>query len=134
MFNKRCDGFTYFSFNYIIFIGGFKSFTGRLFKVLGFIHDIDFYRQINNVVILFGHIFSSHWGHFCIIFLWFTAFSFHIAWSGNYFIWIKNPLCCIPLGHSIWDLHFSFNAQEVYLGHSISYGSTFCTYTAISLL
>jgi hypothetical protein len=65
--------------------------ANRYFQIMGNIHDIESYYSIDNAFSLNVQIFSSHWGHLAIIFMWVSANLFHIAWSANYPIWLKNP-------------------------------------------
>lgn len=108
----------------------FTGSTGRLFHYIGNIHDLESYSAVDNSLSLYTRIFSSHWGHLSIIFLWFSGVLFHIAWTGNFSVWVKNPLCSIPIGHSIWDPHFSSYAYEAYSSSNTSYGGV-ATYTGL---
>ena len=66
--------------------------TGKYFQVLGNIHDIESYFGIDNVVSLHARLFLTHWGQLAIIFMWVSGNLFHIAWHGNYELWVKNPI------------------------------------------
>lgn len=55
--------------------------TNKYFQIIGNIHDIESYFHI---------IFFSHWGH--------------LAWNGNYELWILNPIATIPIAHGIFEV------------------------------
>ena len=112
----------------------FKGSTGRLFHFIGNIHDLESFAGMDNAVSLSSKIFASHWGHLSIIFLWLAGNLFHIAWTGNYSIWVKNPVCSIPIGHSIWDPHFSAFINEAYSSTGTSYGAIATTSGIYNLL
>mmetsp|Transcript_12935 Transcript_12935/g.22368 ORF Transcript_12935/g.22368 Transcript_12935/m.22368 type:complete len:737 (-) Transcript_12935:898-3108(-) len=63
---------------------------------------------------LYQKIFSSHFGHLAIIFLWTSGNLFHVAWQGNFEQWVKDPLNTRPIAHAIWDPHFGQRAVEAF--------------------
>ena len=81
--------------------------TNKYFQMIGSIHDIESYFHIDNTSSLNIQVFLSHWGHLAIIFIWVSSNLFHIAWNGNYELWILNPIATIPIAHGIWDPHFA---------------------------
>jgi len=81
--------------------------TNRYFQVIGSIHDIESYSSIDNPLSLDVQIFTSHWGHLGIIFLWISGNLFHIGWNGNYELWLLHPIATIPIAHGIWDPNFT---------------------------
>ena len=89
-----------------------RCVTSKYFQVLGNIHDIESY--IDNTLSLNVQIFISHWGHLSIIILWITGNLFHIGWSGNYELWIRNPIATIPISHGIMDPHFGVSISDAY--------------------
>jgi hypothetical protein len=54
-----------------------------------------------------SQVFSSHWAHLSVLFLWASGIVFHLGWCGNYDLWLEQPLGIIPIGHSIWDPNFT---------------------------
>jgi len=80
--------------------------------VIGNIHDIVSYFHIDNALSLNIQVFLSHWGHLAIIFMWISGNLFHIAWNGNYELWILNPIATMPIAHGIWDPHFATPSLE----------------------
>merc|ERR1711933_87353 len=88
--------------------------TNRYFQIMGNIHDIESYYSIDNAFSLNVQIFSSHWGHLAIIFMWVSANLFHIAWSANYPLFLKNPNARCAIAHSISDVNFGFPASYAY--------------------
>nr|YP_009392512.1 photosystem I P700 apoprotein A2 [Caloglossa monosticha]ARW61074.1 photosystem I P700 apoprotein A2 [Caloglossa monosticha] len=63
---------------------------------------------------LYQKIFSSHFGHIAIIFLWTSGNLFHVAWQGNFEEWILNPTKTKPIAHAIWDPHFGQFAVKAF--------------------
>ena len=115
------DGFLIFlNFFYTIFIIFYNS-TRKLFYILGNIHDLELF--FNNLFInaLSGKLFSSHWGHISIIFLWVSSLFFYIAWNGNYLVWLKNPIFIISIGHIIFDFHFLYSIYQAYSSIFLSF-------------
>jgi photosystem I P700 chlorophyll a apoprotein A2 len=43
---------------------------------------------------------------------------FHVGWTGNYDIWVQNPIKTIPLAHSIFDPHFGSSEIENNVAYS----------------
>jgi photosystem I P700 chlorophyll a apoprotein A2 len=77
--------------------------------------------------LLYQKIFSSHFGHLAIIFLWAAGNFFHVAWQGNYEQWILNPLKTRPIAHAIWDPHFGDYALKAFTRGGASYPVTIST-------
>merc|ERR1712066_362800 len=69
---------------------------------------------------LSSSLFSSHWGHISVIFSWASACYFHIAWTGNYELWILNPLDTLPIAHSVSDPHFGSSLLDSCFVESLS--------------
>jgi len=90
-----------------------KSSTTFLFDTFGSIHDLEQSKFQRSNLHLALVLFTSHWGHLSIIFLWLAGNLFHVGWSGNYTIWLSNPILFTPISHSVWDPHVD------------SYGSNF---------
>jgi photosystem I P700 chlorophyll a apoprotein A2 len=88
--------------------------TGRYFQVLGNIHDIESYFSIDNAFSLNVQIFLTHWGHLAIIFWWVSANLFHMSWSSNYEVWLKNPILTHGIAHNLWDPHYSALLHSTY--------------------
>jgi hypothetical protein len=40
---------------------------------------------------------------------------FHIFWSGNYLVWLVNPLNCIFISHSIYDVYLGSYFLDVFI-------------------
>jgi photosystem I P700 chlorophyll a apoprotein A2 len=59
-------------------------------------------------------IFASHFGQLAIIFLLTSGNLFHVAWQGNFEVWIQDPLHVRPVAHTIWDPHFGQSSVEAY--------------------
>jgi photosystem I P700 chlorophyll a apoprotein A2 len=83
----------------------FRATSTGILSQLGNIHDItsqygggDYYR-------LTAVLFSTHWGHLSVLALWLGGTLYHIIWTGNYEAWYSNPVCCLPISHSVWDPH-----------------------------
>lgn len=79
----------------------------RLLDFIGSIHDIESWSSSSNLYDTSLYVFTTHWGHLSVIFLWVAGSLFHIGWSGNYSLWRLNPVCTIQVAHSIWDPHFA---------------------------
>jgi len=78
--------------------------TSKLVQVLGSINEVESYSTVtksNFEPIVFGLNLS----HISVIGYWLSGILFHISWSGNYLVWLSNPLNCIPISHSIYDFH-----------------------------
>jgi len=78
--------------------------TSKLVQVLGSINDADSYSTVtksnfDSIVI------GLNLCQLSIIGYWVSGILFHISWSGNYLVWLSNPLNCIPISHSIYDFH-----------------------------
>jgi hypothetical protein len=86
--------------------------TNRYFQVMGGIHDIESYFSIDNALSLNAQIFSSHFGHLAIIFMWVSGSLFHIACSSNYQLWLKNPISRVAISHGISDPHLALPALD----------------------
>ena len=77
--------------------------TSRYFQICGSIHDIESNLTGDNSSSFNVQIFFSHWGHLAILFILVSRNIYHIAWNGNYELWILNPIATQPLAHGIWD-------------------------------
>ena len=78
-----------------------KSSTTFLVDTIGSIHDLEQSKYQRSGLYLALTVFTSHWGHLAIILLWLSGTMFHIGWSGNYTVWLSNPLIFTPISHSI---------------------------------
>jgi photosystem I P700 chlorophyll a apoprotein A2 len=94
--------------------GNGRCATGRFFQALGRIHDIELYSNVDNPLAFSSQIYTSHWLHLSVIFLWISGNCFHIGWNGNYELWVTNPVSIMPIAHGIWDPHFSLYLNDVY--------------------
>lgn len=81
--------------------------TGRLLDFIGNVHDIESFYGGASGLELSQLLFSTHWGHLSIVFLWLSGTLFHVGWTGNYSYWKVNPISTIAISHVIWDPHFS---------------------------
>ena len=97
-----------------------------MFQVLGNVHDIESYLDVTNVLALDARLFLCHWGHLAIIFMWVSGTLFHIGWSGNYGLWVMNPVKVSPIAHGIWDPHFGIASRDAY-----SFGYSSSDYAAV---
>ena len=86
--------------------------TQRYFQVLGSIHDIDSYYSIDNTTNSLAAIFTAQWTHLAIIGMWSAGSLFHIGWTGNFELWLTNPIKTVPIAHSIFDPHFGTTEIE----------------------
>lgn len=78
--------------------------TLQYLHAIGSIHDIESYLAVDNTSSLNVCIFLAHWGHLSMILVWFSRNLFHIAWNGNYGLWVLNPISTLSILHAIWDL------------------------------
>ena len=85
----------------------YSSVSTEILSQIGSVHDIESKNNsLLGVFSLFIGIFVSHWGHLSVIFSWASALYFHIAWTGNYEIWILNPIDTLPIAHATSDPQF----------------------------
>lgn len=102
--------------------------TNRIFQVLGNIHDLEAYYRIEKLSsALNATLFISHWAHLAIIFMWIAGNFFHIGWTGNYELWILNPIKTIPIAHSIFDPHMGSSEVEMQACYSGLYNWLYST-------
>jgi len=101
------------NFNPYVFTSKNLSSTSRsavsteILSQIGSIHDIESSNGSSlGIFPLSSSLFTSHWGHLSVIFSWASALYFHIAWTGNYELWILNPLDTLPIAHSVSDPQF----------------------------
>ena len=83
-----------------------KLVISRVFQSLGNIHDIESNMSLGSEFSMSSQVFSSHWAHLSVLFLWVSGIVFHLNWCGNYDLWLEEFLGIIPIGHSIWDFNF----------------------------
>jgi photosystem I P700 chlorophyll a apoprotein A2 len=76
-------------------------------------HDFEGHDIIGEEL-LYQKIFASHFGQLALIFLWTSINLFHVAWQGNFEIWIQDPLHTRPVAHIILDPHYGQPAIEAY--------------------
>jgi photosystem I P700 chlorophyll a apoprotein A2 len=114
---------------------GFPSFseglardpsTRRLWYALGIAHDLESHDCMTEETV-YQRVFSSHFGHLAIIFLWTSGNLFHVAWQGNFPAWTINPLKVAPIAHAIWDPHFGRSAINAFAGGGVAYPVTIAT-------
>jgi photosystem I P700 chlorophyll a apoprotein A2 len=87
--------------------------TRRLWFGIAVAHDFESHDAITEER-LYQKIFASHFGQLAIIFIWTAGNLFHVAWQGNFEVWIQDPLHVCPIAHAIWDPHFGQPAIEAY--------------------
>nr|AEQ94228.1 photosystem I P700 apoprotein A2 [Eutreptia viridis] len=87
--------------------------TRRIWYGLATVHDFESHDNVTEES-LYQKIFSSHFGQLAVIFLWTSGNLFHVAWQGNFELWITDPLHVRPIAHSIWDPHFGQPAVEAF--------------------
>ena len=71
----------------------------EILSQIGSVHNIE--SNSNSSLGIFSSsssLFTSHWRHLSVIFSWASALYFHVAWTGNYELWILNPLDTLPIG------------------------------------
>ena len=93
--------------------------TSRYFQICGSIHDIESNLTGDNSSSLNVQIFFSHWGHLAILFILVSRNIYHIAWNGNYELWILNPIATQPLAHGIWDPDLTSSHNTIVLSSGI---------------
>lgn len=103
--------------------------TRRIWYGIATAHDFEIHDGMTEEN-LYQQIFSSHFGHLAIIFLWTSGNLFHVAWQGNFEEWIINPLKTKPIAHAIWDPHFGQTALKAFTRNNISYPANI-TYSGI---
>ena len=79
--------------------------TSRLFDLVGRLHDVEAYLidQLNTIIRFY--LFTTHWIHLSIIFIWISGTVYHIGWTGDFSYWCINPISLISVAHSLWDPH-----------------------------
>ena len=88
--------------------------TRRLWFRISTSHDFESHDNIieNN---MYQKIWRTHFGQLTIIMIWTSGNLFHVAWQGNFDIWIYNPMRIRPIAHIIFDLHYRLPAVEAYI-------------------
>jgi photosystem I P700 chlorophyll a apoprotein A2 len=99
--------------------------TGRIFQLLGHVHDQESSNAIMNSLDLSVRIFLIHWGHLSVLFCWLAGVFFHLAWQGNYDTWVTNPRGILPIAHDILDPHMGKASLEASSGVVISYSGLY---------
>jgi len=87
--------------------------TRRLWYGIATVHDFELHDRITEEY-LYQKIFASHFGQLAVIFLWVSGSLFHVAWQGNFEMWVKDPRHVRPIAHMVWDPHFGQPAVEAY--------------------
>ena len=87
--------------------------TRRIWYAIATAHDFESHDGMTEEN-LYQRIFASHFGHLAIIFVWASGILFHVAWQGNFEVWIKDPLHVHPIAHGIWDAQFGPAAIEAF--------------------
>ena len=99
--------------------------TGRIFQLLGHVHDQESSNSVMNSLDLAVRIFLIHWGHLAVLFCWLAGSFFHLAWQGNYDTWVTNPRGILPIAHDILDPHMGKASLEASSGVVISYSGLY---------
>ena len=87
--------------------------TRRLWYGLATAHDFESHDNMNEEK-LYQKLFSTHFGHLAIIFLWVAGNLFHVAWQGNFEQFVADPQHVIPIAHRILDPHFGQGAIDAF--------------------
>jgi photosystem I P700 chlorophyll a apoprotein A2 len=91
-----------------------RAVSTRIYSGLSQVHSIDAFAS--NSSELSVSLLSSHGAHFCVITSWLASLAFHIGWSGNYCIWLLNPVYFLPCAHYLFDPHLGFFGLLLALG------------------
>jgi photosystem I P700 chlorophyll a apoprotein A2 len=94
--------------------------TRRIWYGIATAHDFESHDGMTEDK-LYQKIFSTHFGHLAIIFLWASGSLFHVAWQGNFEQWVKDPLNIKPIAHAIWDPQFGKDAIDAFTQGGASY-------------
>ena len=65
-------------------------------------HDFD--TQTNDLEEISRKIFSAHFGHLSIVFIWISGMIFHAARFSNYYAWLADPFGNKPSAHVVWPI------------------------------
>jgi photosystem I P700 chlorophyll a apoprotein A2 len=111
-----------YSFNFPVFDSALSSdpTTRTIVDSFGSAHDFEAHEGISSSA-LRQKLFSSHFGHLAVIFLWTAGNLFHVSWQGNFQQWAVNPLKVAPIAHAIWDPHFGGQAIDAYTAEGFTY-------------
>nr|ASQ40319.1 photosystem I P700 chlorophyll a apoprotein A1 [Cyanoptyche gloeocystis] len=66
------------------------------------VHDFDSYT--NNLEEISRKIFSAHFGHLAVIFIWLSGMYFHGARFSNYEAWLSDPTSIKPSAQVVWPI------------------------------
>jgi photosystem I P700 chlorophyll a apoprotein A2 len=94
--------------------------TRRIWYGIATAHDFESHDGMTEEK-LYQKLFSTHFGHLAIIFLWASGSLFHVAWQGNFEQWILDPLNVKPIAHAIWDPQFGKGAVDAFTQAGASY-------------
>ncbi len=94
--------------------------TRRIWYGIATAHDFESHDGMTEEK-LYQKLFSTHFGHLAIIFLWASGSLFHVAWQGNFEQWILDPLNIKPIAHAIWDPQFGKGAVDAFTQAGASY-------------
>ena len=94
--------------------------TRRIWYGIATAHDFESHDGMTEEK-LYQKLFSTHFGHLAIIFLWTSGSLFHVAWQGNFEQWILDPLNIKPIAHAIWDPQFGKGAVDAFTQAGASY-------------
>jgi photosystem I P700 chlorophyll a apoprotein A2 len=94
--------------------------TRRIWYGIATAHDFESHDGITEEG-LYQKIFATHFGHVAIIFLWTSSLLFHVAWQGNFELWIKDPINVRPIAHAIWDPQFGKPAIDAFTQGGVAY-------------
>eukprot|EP00871_Galdieria_phlegrea_P004001 jgi/Galph1/4601/GphlegSOOS_G3296.1 len=65
-------------------------------------HDFD--SHTNSLEEISRKIFSAHFGHLAVIFIWLSGMYFHGAKFSNYVAWLNNPINIKPSAQVVWPI------------------------------
>jgi photosystem I P700 chlorophyll a apoprotein A2 len=91
-----------------------RQSTNSIFQFLGNIHVIHKKPFQGHNANALSKLFSVHFSHIAVIFSWASGNLFHIAWQGNYSLWLSNPSRITPVAHSSLDPNYSLYTYDVY--------------------
>jgi len=66
------------------------------------VHDFD--SQTSDLEDISRKIFSAHFGHLAVVFVWLSGMYFHGAKFSNYEAWLTNPLAIKPSAQVVWPI------------------------------
>jgi hypothetical protein len=85
-----------------------------VYSAISAVHSIDSFST--NSTELSTLVFSSHSSHISVILAWLACIAFHVGWSGNYNLWVVNPVSLLSASHPLLDPHLGFSGSASSLG------------------